>query len=66
MELPVVVVTTESLNFCFLFGGATFEADNIGLSTSISGATAIAAGATAADSLVIHQGKERNDKDEDE
>ena len=43
MELPVVVVTTESLNFCFLFGGATFEADNIGLSTSISGATAIAA-----------------------
>ena len=62
MELPVVVVTTESLNFCFLFGGATFEADNIGLSTSISGATAIAAGTTAADFLVIHQGIREEDE----
>ena len=43
---------------------AAAEADNIGLSTSISGATAIAAGATAADSLVIHQGiREGDDKE---
>ena len=40
---------------------AAAEADNIGLSASISGATAIAAGATAADFLFIHQGKEADE-----
>ena len=53
------VASTESLSFCFFFGGASFFDATTADATS-------AAGNTAADSLVIHQGKECDDKEEDE
>ena len=58
MELPVVA-SSGALNFRFFFGGAAFFGATTADATS-------GAGNTAADSLFIHQGKECDDKEEDE
>ena len=61
MELPVVA-SSGALNFRFFFGGASPSSNTTGTADATS-----AAGNTAADSLVIHQGiREGDDKEEDE
>ena len=60
MELPVVA-SSGALNFRFFFGGASPSSNTTGTGDASQD------GATAADSLVIHQGiREGDDKEEDE